>query len=354
LSPELTTALREETPIAPVELRERVAHIAATPPSPPRTLSLRRVLLYAAPVTAAVSLAVALAVGIETAAFSDESSSSPPAGAVTNLDRFQSESGERSPAPARRQAAPMPAPTAHPHQPRAQIPDPTAPATRRAARLPAPTALARQRAAPAPAPTAKRAQNFQAEFRILLDDTNDLSTATQQALRTTRRLGGYVVTVQYGTPEPSEGTANLRVRIPVSRVQAAIVQLSSLGQILAQQTQVTDLQHRLDELTRQIRRAKGDKARIAALRRERTELNRRAAFATLAVDLTTHEPEEEAASPGRLERAVDDATDILAAELAIGAYALIVASPFLLLLAAAFAGNRAYRRYADQRLLERA
>jgi hypothetical protein len=302
-----------------------------------------------------VSLAVALAVGIETAAFSDESSSSPPAGAVTNLDRFHSESGERSPAPARRQAVPMPDPTAPPHQRPAQLRAPTAPATRRAA-LPAPNAPARQRAAqaPAPAPTATRAQNFQAEFRILLDDTNDLSTATQQALRTTRRLGGYIVTVQYGTPEPSEGTANLRVRIPVSRVQAAIVQFSSLGQILAQQTQVTDLQHRLDELTRQIRRAKGDKARIAALRRERTELNRRAAFATLAVDLTTHEPEEEAASPGRLERAVDDATGILAAELAIGAYALIVASPFLLLLAAAFAGNRAYRRYADQRLLERA
>jgi hypothetical protein len=33
---------------------------------------------------------------------------------------------------------------------------------------------------------------------------------------------------------------------------------------------------------------------------------------------------------------------------------LIVARPFLLLLAAAFAGNRVYRRHADQRLLERA
>jgi hypothetical protein len=33
---------------------------------------------------------------------------------------------------------------------------------------------------------------------------------------------------------------------------------------------------------------------------------------------------------------------------------LIVASPFLLLLTAAFAGQRAYRRYTDQRLLERA
>jgi hypothetical protein len=312
LSPELTAALREETPSAPLELRERVAHIAATPPPPPRTLSLRRVLLYAAPVTAAASLAVALAVGIETAAVSDESSSSPPASAVTNLDRFRAESGEQSFAPAR------------------------------------------ERAAQIPAPSTRRALDFQANLRILVDNPSDLSTATQQALRTTRRLGGYVVTVQYGTPEPSEGTANLRVRIPVPRVQAAIVQFSSLGQILAQQTQVTDLQQRLDELTRQIRRAKGNKARIAALRRERTELNRRAAFATLAVDLTTHEPEKKAASPGRLERAVDDATGVLAAELAIGAYALIVASPFLLLLATAFAGNRAYRRYADQRLLERA
>jgi len=51
---------------------------------------------------------------------------------------------------------------------------------------------------------------------------------------------------------------------------------------------------------------------------------------------------------------VDDAAGVLVAELAIGAYILIVATPFLVLLAAAFAGSRAYRRYADQRLLERA
>ena len=38
----------------------------------------------------------------------------------------------------------------------------------------------------------------------------------------------------------------------------------------------------------------------------------------------------------------------------IAAYALIVASPFILLGIAAFFGNRAYRRHADQRLLERA
>jgi hypothetical protein len=162
------------------------------------------------------------------------------------------------------------------------------------------------------------------------------------------------VTVQYGTPEPTEGTATLRVRIPVSRVQSAIVQFSELGRILAQQTVITDLQQRLDDITRQIRRADGDKARIASLRRERTELNRRAAYATVDLGLTTHEPKRQAASPTRFDRAVDDATRVLTAELAIAAYFLIVASPFLVLLAAGFVGSRAYRRHADQRLLERA
>jgi hypothetical protein len=314
LSPELTAALREETPVAPVELRERVTLIAAAAPPPRRRpFPLRRALLLAAPAAAVGSLAVALIVGAVSSSTPPAPTAEAPAPAEIELQPLTPEAGKR--AATRRDLAP-------PH-------------------------LAR-------APSTKRAQDYQATLRILVEDPSDLSTATQRALRTTRRLGGYVVTVQYGTPEPSEGTASLRVRIPVSRVQAAIVQFSSLGQILAQQTQVTDLQQRLDELTRQIRRAQGNKARIAALRRERTELNRRAAFATLAVDLTTHEPEKEAASPGRLERAVDDATGVLSAELAIGAYALIVASPFLLLLAAAFAGKRAYRRYVDQRLLERA
>ena len=311
MSPELTAALRGETPTAPVELHERVALItAAAPPHRRWTFSVRRALLLAAPAAAVGSLAVALVVG----AISSSTPPAPTAGARAEIELqpLTPEAGER--AGTRRDLAP-------------QL---------------------------APALSAKRAQDFQATLSILVDDPSDLSAATQRALRTTRRLGGYVVTVQYGTPEPSEGTANLRMRIPVSRVQTAIVQFSGLGQILAQQTQVTDLQQRLDELTRQIRRAQGSKARVATLRRERAELNRRAAFATLAVDLTTHEPEEKAASPGRLERAVDDATGVLSAELAIGAYALIVAGPFLLLLAAAFAGQRAYRRYANQRLLERA
>jgi Domain of unknown function (DUF4349) len=312
LSPELTAALREQTPIAPSELRERVALIAATPPPPHRTISFRRTLLWGAPAAALGSLAVALLIGTITS-----SSPAPPPSAASQLERQSLEAAHQSAAPLDQKLAPT-------------------------------------RTAAVPGSSSTRAQNIQATLSVLVDDPENLSAATQRALRTTRRLGGYLVTVSYGTPEPTEGTASLRVRIPVSRVQAAIVSFGDLGRILAQRTQITDLQQRLDELTRQLRRAKGDRARAQALRRERIELSRRAAYATVDLGLTTHEPEQRAAPPGRLDRTIDDATGVLTAELAVAAYIVIVASPFLLVLLAAYGGSRAYRRHADQRLLERA
>jgi hypothetical protein len=322
LSPDLATALREETPAAPSELRDRLAYITATAAPPRRSITLRQALVWAGPVALTASCLLALVVGLNAALDSTPPVTDEAAGTATARNRELN-----------RQLRPA-APSATTYEDAAEV--------------------ARRRRAAVPAPTPTRAQDVQADLRILVDDPNDLSDATQRALRTTRRLGGYLVTVDYGTPEPTEGTATLRVRVPTSRVQAAIVQFSGLGRILVQQTVITDLQQRVDEVTRQIRRAKGNKARITALRRERVELNRRAAYATVELGLTTHEPENNPATPSRLKRAVDDATGVLTAELAIAAYLLIVASPFLVLLAAAFAGSRAYRRYADQRLLERA
>ena len=315
LSPDLATALRNETPNAPSQLRERVTAITATP-QPPRRLTTRRILAFAAPAVAGLSLAVAFAVGLNTAVDpsggSDESAARPAA------------------------------PEGVPREP---------------ARTLAPSAEMKDRAtlaSPAAQPARKRAQDYRASLTLLVEGTDELSATTQRTLRIARRLGGYVVSVQYRTPEPGEGTAAVRLRIPVSRVQAAIVQFSGLGKILSQETQISDLQQQLDELTRQIRKARGDKQRIAQLRRQRAVIQRAAAFATLTLDLTTHEPESPKAAPGRFDRALDDATGVLAAELAIGAYILIVASPLLLFLVAGFFGNRAYRRHADQRLLERA
>jgi hypothetical protein len=325
LSLDLATALRTETPATPERLRKRVAKLAAVPPPPPRRLSLRRIALLGTPAVAAASLAVAVAVGVKTAAVSEPAQEERSFAPVAPAEARESADGQAF--------------------------LPLAPRARRAA---------------TPGPSGTRAQDVSASLTVLVENTDDLSATTQRALRATRRFGGYVVNVQYGTPQPTEGTATLRVRIPVSRVQAAIVELSGLGRILAQQVQISDLQRPLDELTRRIRRLERRAAdaqgaelarirrEIAALRRQRTEINRRAAFATVELGLTTHEPEAKPAPPGRLERAIDDAAGVLAAELAIGAYALIVAAPIIVLLAAGFAASRAYRRYADQRLLERA
>lgn len=364
MSLDLATALRAETPTAPDRLRERVTHMAAAAPPARRALPVGRVLAYGALALTAASCATALVVGIRTAVVYDstpQASSDRPDGQAVQASKARARQ-LRAALEAQRSLAPSSIP---PVALRSQMRAKAALASPR----PAPPADAQARGAgtaPLPAPSHRRAQDVTADLRLLVDDTDDLSGTTQQALRITRRLGGYVLAVQYGTSEPREGTATLRLRIPVSRVQAAVVRFSDLGRILAQQTRIADLQQPLDELTRRIRslerraaRARGKErerilAEIAYLRGERAEINRRAAFATVALDLTTHEPEKKAAPPGRLDRAVDDASGVLAAELAIGAYALIVASPFLVLLAAAYAASRAYRRHADQRLLERA
>jgi hypothetical protein len=332
---EIVAALRAETPATPDALGDRVTAVTATRPPQPR-FSARRAFALVVPVAAAASLAVAVAVGLNTAA--------SPGGS--------GEDGEiAAPAEPPPAAVERGRPTSGAHD---------------EARTSGSQSLAPTAGVAVPGPSGRRAQDYTSNLRLLVDGTDDLSATTQRALRTTRRLGGYVVAVEYRTPEPGEGTAAVRLRIPVSRVQAAIVQFSGLGRILAQDTRISDLQQPLDELTRRIRQLErrasqatgAERARIfaeiAALRRERAEVSRRAAFATVSLDLTTHERRNPEAAPGRLERAIDDAAGVLAAELAIGAYVLIVASPLLLLLLAAFLGNRAYRRYADQRLLERA
>jgi Domain of unknown function (DUF4349) len=333
---ELVAALRAEIPATPASLQDRVAEVTAARPAQPR-FTARRILVFAAPAVAGLSLAVAVAVGLNSAIDDSEA----PLQSAGRASQTESEPRERAP-----QAEP----------------ESTAPLFRAGVPQSAPDAR-RQSATPAPG---GRAVDYHATLTLLVDGTEDLSATTQRALRTARGLGGHLVSVAYSTPEPGEGTAAVRLRIPVSRVQAAIVQFSSFGQILAQDTRIADLQQPLDELTRRIRRLERQAARatgperarieaqIAALRRQRVEINRRAAFATVNLDLTTHEPKEPAATPSRIDRALGDAVGILLVELVIAAYVLIVASPLLVLLAAGFFGNRAYRRHADQRLLERA
>jgi hypothetical protein len=227
-----------------------------------------------------------------------------------------------------------------------------------------------------------RAQDYYADLRLRVDDLDTLSDRMQEALRLTRRYGGYVVSTSYRNPQAGEGDATLELRVPIGRVQDALVAFSELGAILSQNVSIRDLQGQINRFTRDIRRLRDRMAalraslldpnltaaertrierqlaqarsRLVALEQERRALTRQGRFAKISLALTTRKPAAKEETPGRIERALDDAGSVLAKEVAFGLYALIVASPFLLLVALAIAGARAGRRRADQRLLERA
>jgi uncharacterized protein DUF4349 len=232
----------------------------------------------------------------------------------------------------------------------------------------------------APLPSQSRAQDYSARIKLHVNGHDELSEAVQSAIRTTRRLGGYVTYVDYGTSGREDGAAELAVRIPVGRVQAAVAAFSELGTILEQKTEIVDLQGRIDRITRelQLRRDRIAKieaelkdptlteternrleARLVQAKRglaqatqERAGVIRQSRFAKLDLAFTTVDEREAPPPPGRVERMLDDAVGVLLAELAIVLYALIVAAPLLLLAALGWLGARSLRRASNDRLLE--
>jgi hypothetical protein len=191
----------------------------------------------------------------------------------------------------------------------------------------------------------------------------DLSGETQEALRITRGLGGYLRVVDYGEGT-GRGTAHLVLRVPIGRVQQAIVRFSQLGTILDQQVRVRDVQPQLDrrfkriaELQRTIPTLGGDalaaaEAELEALRTAQARERRQVSFATVSLHLTTKEagaaiPEP----PGRIERALERAFDVLTAEAVAVTYAAVVSAPFIVLGIALFGLARTLRRRTDRRLL---
>jgi hypothetical protein len=210
-----------------------------------------------------------------------------------------------------------------------------------------------------PVAPAKRAQRYAAEIALRV---KDLSDVTQDALRQTRALGGYVRTVDYGEGS-GEGTARLVVRVPIGRVQTAILRFSELGTILDQHVSVRDVQPGLDrrfariaELRRVIPTLSGDdlaaaQVELEALQTAQARERRQASFATVSLDLTTAEKEVVPTPPGRIERAFEQARDVLAAEAVAVVYAAVVAAPFILLGLVLLIAVRAARSRSDRRLL---
>jgi Domain of unknown function (DUF4349) len=345
-SAELISELRAARPVAGDALRERVRELAAREPerrrSPFAGLSLRRIGAFALPATAAVALATAGAIGLSR---SGESG------------RIAVDGGDT----VAREAAPSATPWS-------------------AAQSNALDKLRTSGSAPAPAvgPVPGRPQRFSAQLTLEVPDADALSAATQRALQITRALGGYAVSVSYGSAEET-GTAALVVRIPTEQVQDAIARLSSLGTITGEQVQIDDLGDQLQSLEQRERSLREQIARLtarlrdeqltdeqravlqarrsaaqrqlAAVRQEQAGVRREASLATLSLSLRTEAGAAVPVTPSRIDRTLDEALNVLAWEGIALLFVAIVVAPFALLGGAAVLGARFRRRREDERLL---
>jgi len=227
-------------------------------------------------------------------------------------------------------------------------------------------------------PARGRLQQYDAALTLRVRNSDQLSARTQQAMRLTRALGGYVASASFDVPG-RQGTSTLVLRIPIDRVQRALAAFAGYGTLLSQKISVQDLQQRADAQSSRIaalrrgvaaletrlqgsvtsaervqleRRLAIEKSRLAAQQKTLRATVRRAELARVGLTLVTPAPKASAA-PGRFDRTLDDAGSVLARELEILLYALVVVGPLLVLGGIAIAVGRAQRRRSDRRLLER-
>jgi hypothetical protein len=229
--------------------------------------------------------------------------------------------------------------------------------------------------------TSGRPVDFDASIRVRVPDLDALTDRTTEAMRITRSLGGYVASVQQTTTAGRPGEADLLLRVPVAKVDTALMRLSDLGTVLDQHLSIVDLEQTLEQQRRRIRSLRFQIARLQqALRnpslpadvRLRLEFQlenvranlarvrgtnratlREAALSDLSLALTTQRAAGAATKhhEGRFERAARNAGAFLVAAGAVALFVLIAVSPLLVLAVAWIYGSRAYRRREEQRLL---
>jgi hypothetical protein len=347
---ELVAHLREAPTAAPDSLRARV-HALGEPEAPPSLwdrvaiFSWRRAVLVAVPVCLAVLVSAAVVRGLVSAGGGGSRSE-----AVTTV-AGSTESGAR---------------TAKPASP------------------PWGTVTSDQKgvlSAGLDAGTGGRSADVDASLRVRVPDLDALSDRTSQAMQITRALGGYVVSVQQTTTVGQPGEADLQLRVPVGKVDTALVRLSDLGTVLDRHLSIVDLEQTLAQQRRQIRSLRFQIARLQqALRNEslpvdvrlrlqfqlesaRGKLNgllganrttlREAALSDLSLALTTPRAAGSATGrhEGRFGRAAHDAGSFLLSAGAVALFVLIAVSPLIVLGAVWLYGSRAYRRREERRLL---
>src|SRR5687768_6231093 len=225
-------------------------------------------------------------------------------------------------------------------------------------------------------PVPGQLQRYEAELRLRVDDVGALSDATKRAQRIASQHGGSIASLQYDAPSEGVGAAQITLRVPTTRVQSAMSQLSQLGTILGQRYGIEDLQQQADQLQSQIEATQRQIAGIQAQLRsptlsdaDRAVLQSRLAnarqklrdlraglggtradakTATIYLTLTTEEIQPEAVGGSRL----DDIKDVLAWEAIALLYVLVVAGPFVILGLLVWLSLRLRRRQVETRLLE--
>jgi hypothetical protein len=226
-------------------------------------------------------------------------------------------------------------------------------------------------------PSATRLNKYNAWLRVRVADDR-LAKATTRAMQIARGYGGYVASVDMNTPE-KQGTASLVLRIPVTRVEDAVIRLGKLGDVTAQRVRIQDVQRQANRLEREIvklratiaeltrklangsitpeERFRLDQAKqaLAQVTKSHATTIREGTLATVSMTFLTPQPAIVAPyHQGRLHRTLSNAGDFLVSELAWLLYALIVVGPIALLAAAAVFAVRTGRRRSDARLLEQA
>jgi Domain of unknown function (DUF4349) len=229
-------------------------------------------------------------------------------------------------------------------------------------------------------PSEGRDQDYQAWMRVRVKDLDDLTERTNEAMQLVRSYGGYVASVQQTTAAGAPGEAYLVLRVPVARVEDALVRLADLGTVLDRRLSIIDLEQALQQQRQRILRLRLFIARaveqlqaslpadvrlrlqiqLAAARadlsratRANTGTLRQAALSRVSLTLTTQKavvPVKNGGA-GRFEHAARDAGAFLAGAGAVILFLLIVLSPVIVAAALALLALRTYRRREERRLL---
>ena len=100
------------------------------------------------------------------------------------------------------------------------------------------------------APSSTRLNKYEAWLHVRVA-ADRLDNATTRAMQIARGYGGYVASVDMNTPG-KQGTASVVLRVPVARVEDAVLRLGKLGEVTAQRIRIQDLQRQANVFERQI------------------------------------------------------------------------------------------------------